>query len=244
MAARENELILNQYKKVVDMIGLFLGNSVEVVLHSLVDLERSVIHIHNGQKTLRRLGSPVTDKALKILDEYKSSRSTLIGPYKTVSRDGHIMKSVTTVIVNSKEEAIGMLCINFDLSTPMSDIFKILFEGFSVETDENQEHFATDIQDLLGTTVNQIRRQVMEDESIPQRQKNKMIVHEIQRQGLFNLRNAVPVISEILELSKDAIYLHLRSFKQEREKAEAEHARAHARALVSHKSDDEEVEQE
>ena len=54
----------------------------------------------------------------------------------------------------------------------------------------------------------------MRDDSIPQRQKNKVIIQELNKQGLFNLRNAVPIISEILQLSKDAIYLHLRSCKK------------------------------
>ena len=104
---QENALILKQYCVMVDMLGLFFKDSVEVVLHSLVDMERSVIYIHNGQKTARKLGSPVTDKALRILEEFQRTKRTLFGPYKTVSREGHVMKSVTTVITNSAEQAIG-----------------------------------------------------------------------------------------------------------------------------------------
>ena len=105
---QENALILKQYCVMVDMLGLFFKDSVEVVLHSLVDMERSVIYIHNGQKTARKLGSPVTDKALRILEEFQRTKRTLFGPYKTVSREGHVMKSVTTVITNSAEQAIGL----------------------------------------------------------------------------------------------------------------------------------------
>ena len=129
---QENALILKQYCVMVDMLGLFFKDSVEVVLHSLVDMERSVIYIHNGQKTARKLGSPVTDKALRILEEFQRTKRTLFGPYKTVSREGHVMKSVTTVITNSAEQAIGLLCINFDLATPVNELFAILcadFEG-------------------------------------------------------------------------------------------------------------------
>ena len=211
------------------------------------------------------------------------------------------MKSVTTVITNSKGEAIGLLCINFDLATPLNEIFKILCDDFEVanvakatssdaancnsnslssdetaatdaaaaaaasltptaishllgglngsannngtgkgsgdsnnfsvstekggnagsgtatgneQTWEGSEYFASDIHDLLNTSVNQTRRQILNDDSIPQRQKNKAIIQELQKQGLFNLRNAVPIISEILNLSRDAIYLHLRACKK------------------------------
>lgn len=300
---QENTLILKQYRVMVDMIGLFFKDSVEVVLHSLEDMERSVIYIHNGQKTSRKLGSPVTDKALRILEEFQRTKHTLFGPYKTVSREGHLMKSVTTVITNSSNQAIGLLCINFDLATPMHELFSILCADFEsgralgaealaptsggsnsavgaagagavsaasgaalasssshnaeddarAQTEQSEssvrvschsadsltgesalchelrssaasltseslsdvsEHFATDIHDLLNTAVNKTRKQVLRDDSIPQRQKNKAIIHELNKQGLFNLRNAVPIISEILQLSKDAIYLHLRSCKR------------------------------
>lgn len=219
MCTNENELILKQYKIIVDMIGLFFKSSVEVVLHSLDNLEKSVVHIHNGQKTSRTLGSPVTDKALKIIAEYKQTGKTLFGPYKTVSHDGHIMKSVTTVIVNSQNEAIGMLCINLDLATPLNELYQILCNDFgeNQESGDNSEYFASDIHDLLSTSVNQIKKQILDDDSIPQRQKNKYIIQELHRQGLFNLRNAVPIISEILNLSKDAIYMHLRASKNSHE---------------------------
>lgn len=213
----EDDFIFNQYKMIVDMIGMFFKDSVEVVLHSLDDLEKSVIYIHNGQKTSRSLGSPVTDKALKIIAEFEATNRKIFGPYKTISHDGHVMKSVTNVIVNTQGKAIGMLCINFDIDTPVSSLLKILCDDFSDSLDNpnsDNEYFATDIHDLLNTSVNQIKHQIQDDDSIPLRQKNKAIIMELQKQGLFNLRNAVPVISEILNLSKDAIYLHLRSIKK------------------------------
>lgn len=215
---REDEFILNQYKMIVDMIGLFFKDSVEVVLHSLDNLENSVVYIHNGQKTCRTIGSPVTDKALKILAEFEDTNKRLFGPYKTVSHDGHVMKSVTTVIVNPQGRAIGMLCMNFDLDTPLSSMFKFMFEDFAQSSDgsnSDNEYFATDIHDLLSTSVNQIKHDIQDNDAIPLRQKNKAIIMELQKQGLFNLRNSVPIISEILNLSKDAIYLHLRSMKKQ-----------------------------
>ena len=216
MSNLENETILNQYKIIVDMIGLFFKDSVEVVLHSLRDLDRSVVYIHNGKKTNRTMGSPVTDKALRVISEYKATRKRLFGPYKTISCDGHAMKSVTTVIVNHSNEAIGLLCVNLDLETPVQELFNIMcadFEQSPEHSSNDNEYFATDTSDLLNALVNQIKNEVQNDNSVPHRQKTRAIVVELQKQGLFNLRNAIPVISEILNLSKASIYLHLRAIK-------------------------------
>lgn len=210
----ENKLILDQYKKIIDMLALFFGDSIEVVLHSLDNLEESVVYIHNGQKTARNIGSPVTDKALQILENYNVNHQQIVGPYKTISRDGNPMKSVTSIIVNSKQEPIGMICINFDLATPMSDLFKILFDNVNLSnSNESNEHFASDIQDLLSTTVNQIKERVLADKNVPSRQRNKAIVQECYKQGLFSLRNAANEIAVQLGISRDLVYLHLRALK-------------------------------
>lgn len=213
--SKGNEIILNQYKLIVDMLGQIFKDSVEVVLHSLQNLEKSVIYIHNGDKTGRTIGSPVTDKALKIIDEFEKTGKVSYGPYRTVARDGHEMKSITSVIVNPKGKAIGLLCINIDLHTPMRKAYNLMFNDFETPEDAmgNNEYFATDLNDLLTNSLNNVREAVYADGGITQRQKNKVIIGELYDAGIFNLRNSVLIISELLHVSRDAIYLHLRTIK-------------------------------
>ncbi|MGN8853113.1 helix-turn-helix domain-containing protein [Anaerobiospirillum succiniciproducens] len=59
-----------------------------------------------------------------------------------------------------------------------------------------------------------MRDEVMADDQINQRQKNKVIISKLNDAGLFNLRNSVQIISELLGVSRDAIYLHLRTIKK------------------------------
>ena len=214
--SKGNEIILNQYKLIVDMLGQIFRDSVEVVLHSLHNLEKSIIYIHNGEKTGRAIGSPVTDKALRIIEEFERTGKTSYGPYRTISRDGHEMKSITNVITNPKGKAIGLLCINVDLQTPMRRAYNLMFNDFeSIDAAKgNHEYFATDLNDLLTNSVNKIRDAVMADDQINQRQKNKVIISKLNDAGLFNLRNSVQIISELLGVSRDAIYLHLRTIKK------------------------------
>ena len=105
--------LLDRYKLIVDAIGQVFGNSCECVLHSLADLEHSVIHIHNGMKTGRVLGSPITDKALMLLKNCESLHQDITPVYQTVARNGSPMRSTTIIIRNNDRIPIGFLCINF-----------------------------------------------------------------------------------------------------------------------------------
>ena len=205
-------LILESYKSIVNSIGSVLGDTCEVVLHSLHDLNNSVIYLHNGKKTGRKIGSPITDKGLKLLDECEKKGVSSTGCYFTQNADGHVMKSSSSIIRNFDKKPIGMLCINFDISTPLTDFVSI----FAYQKDNHiidTEHFASDIDDLLKTTVNKVKDDVMNNDDIPPRKKTKEIIKLLNNQGVFKLRNAVPQIAKVLDISRDVIYLHLRNQK-------------------------------
>ena len=62
---KEERLILNSYVPVVEGLAAYLGPSYEITLHSLENLDHSVIKIMNGFHTGRSEGSPITDLALR-----------------------------------------------------------------------------------------------------------------------------------------------------------------------------------
>lgn len=71
--------ILDSYKSVLDGLAAYLGDGYEIVLHSLHDLDHSVIKIINGHYTGRREGFPITDLALSMLAKSRN------GPTQTAS---------------------------------------------------------------------------------------------------------------------------------------------------------------
>ena len=85
---------------IVEGVAKLFGRNCEVVLHSLNDLQHSIIKIKNGEITGRKLGSPVTDLSIKILKEINFSGDN-VSSYYTKTKDGKILKSVTIVIKNT-----------------------------------------------------------------------------------------------------------------------------------------------
>lgn len=61
--------ILESYKMMIEGLANYLGSGYEFVLHSLENLNESVVKIINGHHTGRQIGAPVTDLALSMLSK-------------------------------------------------------------------------------------------------------------------------------------------------------------------------------
>ncbi len=95
---KADRLILDSYKPVLDGFSEYFGEGYELVLHSLEDLEHSVIKIINGHYTNREEGAPITDLALTMLERIRKQSS----PHSLVyfnRKNGSTLKSATIPII-------------------------------------------------------------------------------------------------------------------------------------------------
>ena len=118
--------ILKSYEAVVDGLAMLIGSHCEIVLHSLEDLKCSAVRIANGEHTGRKIGSPITDLALRMLHDMAGEDSSVSKAYFTRAKSGVLMKSVTIAIRNKEQRVIGLLCINMNLDVPFSQILETL----------------------------------------------------------------------------------------------------------------------
>ena len=64
-----------------DGLSAYLGEGYEIILHSLEDLDHSVIKIINGHYTERCEGAPITDLALAMLEDLNRRDSLEVKAY-------------------------------------------------------------------------------------------------------------------------------------------------------------------
>ena len=211
-----DRIILDTYKNLVEGLGDYLGSGYELVLHSLENYDNSVIKIINGAHTGRKEGAPITDLALKMLAEInQSDRETNYISYRTKNSKGEPLKSTTIAIPNEKGNIIGLLCINFYLNTTFDEFIR----NFSMETSNNTkflpEHFADNMEQVIASAVNDISEIVYNDDSIMVSLKNREIISRLYNRGVFKLKNSVDIVADMLEISKNTVYMHIRALKKE-----------------------------
>lgn len=205
--------ILASYAHFCDGLSSFLGNQYEIVLHNLEYFDHSVVKIINGFYTGRKEGAPITDRALEMMLEIQSTGEDVENiVYFSRNKQGEPMKSTTILIRGENNRIIGLLCINLYLNTSMLDFIQSLAGGLLENgTNGKNEIFAEDIQDLISEAIKSIRIGVNNDSSIQLNTKNKVIISKLYEKGIFNLKDSVGIAAQLLGLSKNTVYLHLRS---------------------------------
>jgi predicted transcriptional regulator YheO len=206
-------MIIDSYKTTMEGLAAYYGEAFEFVLHDLTDYDHSIIKIINGSHSGRREGSPITDLALSMLEQIrKNDASKPFISYTSKSKYGKPVRSTTIVIFGEGQKAIGLLCINLYLDSPLSALLQNF--SFSSQSDYVTENFSSDSDELIARSLEKAKNEVEADSAIAQHLKNKEIVTILYHQGIFKLKNAVQAISEDLGISKNTVYLHIRSLEE------------------------------
>ncbi|BFU60505.1 MULTISPECIES: helix-turn-helix transcriptional regulator [Rodentibacter] len=209
----EDRTILNSYKAVVDGVSALIGEHCEIVLHSLEDIEHSAICIANGHNTNRQVGSPITDLALRSLRNMQSE--SVSKPYFTRAKGNVLMKSVTIAIRNKNQRMIGLLCININLDAPVSQFIQAFMPV--VESDESSVNFASSVEELVSQTIEKTIEEVNVDRTLANNNKNRQIVTSLYEKGIFDIKDAINLVAERLNISRHTVYLYIRQIKQDQE---------------------------
>lgn len=203
--------ILKSFTKTTEGLAQYYGQAYEIVLHSLENLEKSVIAIFNGEHTGRGVGAPITDVALDMLHKLEETNENSIN-YFSVNKNGKPLKSSTIAIRGENNRIIGLLCINMYLSMPFMDVMKSFLEIDSSNYPVSySETFSQNTEELLESIITQTSNKIMNDPSISSQNINKAIIHELDNKGIFSIKHAVNTVAEYLDISINTVYLHIRS---------------------------------
>ena len=206
--------ILGSYKDALAGLSEYLGPGYEIVLHSLEDFEHSVVAIFNGERTGRHVGSPVTDLALQMLSRLEEDGTQDSITYFNRNSAGEPLKSTTVLIRGQGRRVIGLLCINLYLNTPLLT----MMNGWGIPDQLPGivpiETLAEEAADLIDALLEEARAQVCADGRIAPTNRNKEIIAHLYERGVFNLKNSVNRTAELLHLSKNTVYLHIRNLEK------------------------------
>lgn len=216
-----DRLILDSYCDMLEGLSHYLGDGYEIVLHSLEDCSHSAIKVINGFHTGRSEGAPITDLALKMLDKIeKQGNGSKAITYFVKNKNGEPLKSTTMTVKGENDRIIGLLCINFYMNTPLAELIKAFTAVDTADTSplstDHQENFSSNSTELIEEVTAQVRNEVFSDPAITSSNKNKEIIFRLYDRGIYNLKDSVVKTAQILNISKNTVYLHLRNLEADK----------------------------
>jgi D-arginine utilization repressor len=201
---------LEPYIPICDAIAQLLWPHAEAVLHDLAT--DKIFYIANAYSKRRAGDSSLNDPEQKF-----DPAQTIIGPYGKTNWDGHRLKSVTSVIRDGRAKPIGLLCINHDIEgfAGIIDQLRGLVElplpaakQSPLLSQDWRETVNTKIAEFLkwrNTTLAGLTSADVSD-----------LIRSLDQHRIFEVRNAVPYVAEILRVSRATIYNRLNEGRRER----------------------------
>lgn len=234
-------LQLKQFTSLVKFLSQVLGPDYEIVLQDLSDSHNCVAAIENGSISGRKIGSPITDAALRLLKKRVYETTDFVANYKGVTRDGIVLRSSTFFFKDENNEPFALLCINFSdaryielhdkllaLAHPITFLTKhsthTIQESSNIpdflhpanvpsESDNITETFMADTEVLMEDIYNNVVSNVdFPLERLTQYEREK-IVELLREKGIFKLKGAVPFVADKINCSVASVYRYLGEIK-------------------------------
>ena len=207
--------ILESYKIMAEGLAEYLGEGFEIVVQSLGNLEHSVIKILNGSHTGRKEGSPITDLGLTMVKNMSEPGAPKHMTYFNKTPKCEPLKSCSIAITGEKGNIIGLMCLNFYVNTPLSDVIsRLLPNRASTNNTSYAESFVEDVDELLKISLKEASDLVYNDRTIATSNKNKEIISILNDKGIFNFKDSVVKIADMMGISKNTVYMHIRNISK------------------------------
>ncbi|MDQ0245111.1 putative transcriptional regulator YheO [Bacillus fengqiuensis] len=230
-----NKKVMSHYKKLVEFLGIILGENYEVILHVIEKDNSYVGAIANNHISGRTNNAPLTELALKMMKDQTYQDKDYVTNYKGITKLGTEIRGSTFFIKDENKELIGMLCINFDFSkhkkiaNDILDLAQLQLNMFSPIEDETatpkkktiEEHHDNEIIEYFSDSIDEIVYSVVDpsflNPNIALKQEQKIeIINQLYKKGIFQLKGAVSQVAELLNISEPSVYRYLKMIDKDK----------------------------
>jgi predicted transcriptional regulator YheO len=184
------------------------GDRCEVILHDLTgEYDQTIVAIENGHITGRKVGDPGSNLGLEVLrgtvkdgDRYN---------YVTQTKTGKLLRSSTVYLKNSKQEAIGAICINFDISDFIMAENAIKSITMREMDQDVKEVFVNDVNELLDFLLQECQKEIGKPVSHMTKEEKIQAIEFLDKRGAFLVKKAGDKICKFFDISKFTLYNYL-----------------------------------
>lgn len=194
---------LSSYFSTAEAITHLFYPYAEVVLH---DLDSGLISAIYNNFSKRKVGDESLLEELENDEEFPD----VFPVYLKTNWDGRKIKSISSTLRDRKGKAVGLLCINLDLSK-WEEMHHFLGSWlinathpqpavlFKDDWREKINSYVTDYLAQAGTTLKMLNKE-----------KKKALVLALYQEGAFKAKNAAHYVAEVLDISRATIYNYLK----------------------------------
>jgi predicted transcriptional regulator YheO len=204
------DTLLAQHTATAAAISTLFYPHAEVVLH---DLETGLIAgIWNAFSGRKAGMESLVEAALE-----EAGEGGIYGPYDKTGEDGRRLKSVTAVLKDDFGQALGLFCINMDVSH-FDAAAKLLATFSAAAVSRPPSLFAGDWREEINTALHDWLRTRGLALTALKKGDRVALVATLDERGLFQTRNAVDHLAGLMGASRASIYNYLADARRQSQK--------------------------
>jgi len=203
--------LLMSYAPLADFIARMNGDHCEVLIHDVRDPDHSILYVTQPSLTNRHPGNGMTEYAVEMIRGKRYLREPFVVNYVGGTEERLFRSS--TFFIRDGEELAGLLCVNVDVSNIVEGIDSLLKALILDPTQMMQKqeifHFGSSMEDRIEAIFQRFlnARDINEMTTNEKRQ----LVHELRRDGVFEVKGKVSEIAKRLDVSEKTIYRYLKT---------------------------------
>ena len=206
----QNREILEHYVKAGEIIAEMFAPYLEVIIHDLQAPEHSIIAIFNNHVTGRKIGDGTSDIGYKKLTDKLPDK---IVNYNNQSPSGIDLKSSSLTIRNRKDEIIGSMGFNFDLSSfaNIKEFFEIFTKTVVLDDlPDREQFFMWSVKDVLHQALNKyISINDLHGNVLKKEDKLKVVAF-MKKEGHIKKKGAISILSDLLAVTRPTLYKYIK----------------------------------
>ncbi len=205
MAKKTSAPFWKQYEPMIQAIVELFHPFVEAAIHDLKEGKIVAIFHNISQRKIGEL-SPLHELNVNVQD-----LPDRFPPYYKRNWDGRPLKCTSITLRNSNGNPIGLVCFNVDTSL-MHEMQNLLqtFLATQAQADNPVELFGSNAEEQIQLFIQEYLTENQYSMQHLNRDQKKQLVQFLYRKGVFNFKNAAPLVAQLLKISRATVYNHLK----------------------------------
>jgi predicted transcriptional regulator YheO len=218
-------ILLENYKKLVEYLSLMLGPHYEIILYDTSLENYPIIALANGDITGAKKGSFAIPFIVDIIKENKDKEYKV--NYENFTTSGKSIRSSMFFIKDENNELVGVMNMNFDDSmfvNLVQDMLKLLHPDETLQKSKDVLEEETLSKKIYNVIEEYLKNNHMlaghytkyEFDSliaILSQDSRLQIITSLEAKGIFKIKGAVIEVAKILQISEPSVYRYLSKVK-------------------------------
>lgn len=209
----EDHEILSAFDRMLEGLSEYLGDGYELILYGAA-AQGGYAPVRIISAGAQQEGLPFAEPAASLLRRLQPEGAPAVdyASFNCTNLHGEPMHCTAIAVRGVAGQIIGLLCINFYMNTPLRCVLNTFVTPPAAGAEpaiQNSEDIVADAVHRVVAAVNAL--------GVPPSARNREIITRLYNAGVFNIKELVTRVAQMLQLSKNTIYLHLRSCRAEKD---------------------------